>query len=185
MKFLVINGHKYYPYAEGRLNKTLFDKIIELVIQQKNEVQTTIVETGYDIDQEIEKYKWADIIIFQTPMNWFSIPWILKKYFDDIYQYDKLYTSSIKYGDGGLLKGKKYMYSITMNINQENFNNPDSFFDSKSPEDFISALHKTQQYIGLKPVKSYFCYDVIKNPDIDTFLKKLEEHLYTYVFDKL
>lgn len=47
MKFLVINGHKYYPFAQGRLNKTLFDKIIE-IITPNNEVQTTIVEYGYE-----------------------------------------------------------------------------------------------------------------------------------------
>ena len=55
MKFLVINGHKYYPFAQGRLNKTLFDKIIEL-IKPNNEVQTTVVEDGYDLDTEINKF---------------------------------------------------------------------------------------------------------------------------------
>ena len=45
MKIFVINGHKYYPFSQGKLNKTLFNKIIELV-SPNNDVKTTVVENG-------------------------------------------------------------------------------------------------------------------------------------------
>lgn len=55
MNIFVLNGHKYYPFAQGRLNKTLFDKIIELVTPD-NQIKTTIVENGYDLNEEIENF---------------------------------------------------------------------------------------------------------------------------------
>ena len=45
MNILVINGHKYYPFSEGRLNRTLFEEIIAIV-QPDNEVKTTIIENN-------------------------------------------------------------------------------------------------------------------------------------------
>lgn len=182
MRFFVLNGHKYYPYAQGRLNRTLFEKIIEIV-SPGNEVETTIVEQGYSVEEEIEKFKRADCIIFQTPMNWFSVPWTFKKYFDEVYQHGIFYAGSPEYGKGGLMKGKKYMYSMTLNPAPEQFDDPNAFFDGKSPEDLIVALHKLQQYSGFEPIKTYFSFDVVHNPDIERYLKGLENHIHTYVFN--
>ncbi len=179
MNIFVINGHKYYPFSEGRLNQTLFDEIVELAIQD-NSVKTTIVENGYDINEEIEKYKWADIIIYQSPVNWFSVPWILKKYFDEIFLYGIFYAASEEYGQGGLMNGKKYMYSMTWNSALADFNKP-GFFDDRSDEDLILALHKFQEYCGFERIKSFFCHDVVKQPDIPVYLEKLKIHLNKYV----
>lgn len=183
MNFFIINGHKYYSYAQGRLNKALFDEIIRILKDNGDDVRTTVVESGYVVEEEIEKYKWADFIIFQTPMNWFSVPWIFKKYFDDVYAHGVFYTGSKEYGSGGLLVGKKYMFSITCNTVEAAFDNPKAFFDGKSPEDLIVALHKTQQFCGMEPVKSYFCFDVVHNPDMEKYQKSLNNHIQTYVLN--
>ena len=183
MKYLIINGHKYYPYAQGKLNKTLFEQIVNILQSNGDDVKNTVIENGYNVEEETQKYEWADFIIFQFPLNWFSVPWILKKYFDDVYQHGMFYIGSSEYGRGGLLKGKKYMFSITCNTVESAFDNPNTFFDGKSPEDLIVALHKTQQFCAMEPVKSYFCFDVVHNPDIEKYLKGLENHIHTYVLN--
>lgn len=184
MNYFVINGHKYYSYAQGRLNKTLFDEIIRLLKEDGNEVKTTVVEHGYNVEEETEKFKWADTVIFQTPMNWFSVPWILKKYFDEIYQYGVFYEGSEEYGHGGLMKGKRYMYSMTCNPAPEDYEEPNGFFEGNSLEHFIIALHKLQQYVGFEPIKTFCVYDVISKPDIVKYLKQLNNHINTYVLHK-
>lgn len=181
MKFLVINGHKYYPFSQGRLNKTIFEEIIKILQSNNQETKSTIIENGYDLQEEIDKFRWADIIIFQSPVNWFSVPWTLKKYFDYVYQHGIFYTGSEIYGEGGLFKGKKYMYSMTCNPREDDFDNPNSFFDGKSPEDFMAPLHKMQQYCGMEPIKSFFCFDVVHNPDIPKYLENLRSHMRNYV----
>ena len=46
-------------------------------------VQLTTMQDDYDIDEEIEKHRWADVLILQTPCNWMGVPWTFKKYMDD------------------------------------------------------------------------------------------------------
>ena len=184
MNILVINGHKYYPFSEGRLNRTLFNEIVRILEENGQNIRTTIIENGYDIGEEVEKFKWADMIIFQSPVNWFSVPWLLKKYIDEVYQHGIFYTGSEKYGDGGLFKEKKYMFSMTCNASEEAFYNISSpFFECKSPDDIIIALHKLHQYCAMKPVRSFFCFDVIHNPVVEKYLKALANHLHIYVLN--
>lgn len=182
MKFLVINGHKYYPFAQGRLNKTLFDKIIEL-IKPNNEVQTTVVEDGYDLDTEINKFLWADTIIIQTPINWFSFPGMFKSYIDDVYKHGSFYGPSEEYGMGGLLKDKKYMYSLTWNSPCNAFSQYGEFYDGRSIDEVIIAMHKLQQYCGMHKIETFSCNDVVKHPDIQLFLERLEKHIKKYILE--
>ncbi|MGM9994288.1 MAG: NAD(P)H-dependent oxidoreductase [Candidatus Avigastranaerophilus sp.] len=156
------------------------EKLAELI----NVDPTTIsnIENGYDINREMEKFKWADTVIFQSPMNWFSVPWIFKKYIDEIYQYGTFYKGSKEYGRGGLMSDKRYMFSVTCNSTEEDFNNINSFFNGNSEEDILTPLHLLHKYCGMTPIKSFFCHDAVHNPDIPLYLKNLEEHLNKYVF---
>lgn len=184
MKFLVINGHKYYPYAQGRLNKTMFDEIVSVLSENADEIKTTVVEEGYEVQEEIEKYKWADCIIYQTPMNWFSVPWIFKKYFDEILQYGVFYEGSKDYGRGGLMKGKKYMFSMTCNSPAYAFEDINEFYQGKSPDEVLISLHKMHEFCAMEPIKSYLAFDAVHNPDIERFKKELRNHINTFVLDK-
>lgn len=182
MKIFVINGHKYYPFSQGKLNKTLFNKIIELV-SPSNDVKTTVVENGYKLNEEIDKYLWADIIIIQMPINWFSFPGLFKSYIDDVYKHGSFYGFSEEYGRGGLLKDKKYMYSLTMNSPEEAFNNPEEFYNGKTLDEVIYAMHKLQEYCGLQKLETFAVYDVVKHPDIPRYLNQLEKHIQTYILN--
>jgi len=66
-----------------------------------------------DIMMEVDKVQQADLIIFNFPIYWFSMPAILKGWFD------RVFISGITYGglrfyDRGGLKGKKTMLSVTI-----------------------------------------------------------------------
>lgn len=182
MKIFVINGHKYYSYAQGRLNQTLFDEIVKLV-SVNNEVQTTIVEQGYDVKQEQDKFIWADIIIYQTPVNWYALPWIFKKYVDEVFGHGIFFGGSLKYGDGGKLKDKKYMLSLTWNSPIDAFEETYGFYDGRSPDDVWLPFHKANQYCGMSKIETFNAFNVVRNPDIDRFLNELNTHINKYVLD--
>lgn len=173
---LIINGHEKYGSAEGKLNQTLADHMVSL-LSEKSNVKTTIIQNGYGIEEEQQKFLWADIVIYQTPIYWFSIPGLFKTYMDEVYAYGLFFKGSDQYGRGGLLTGKQYMFSTTWNAPERAFNDPEQFFKGKNVEEAISHLHQVQEFLGMKPLKSFTCYDVIKNPNMDTFLSELEEHL--------
>lgn len=181
MNIFVLNGHKYYPFAQGRLNKTLFNKILE-ILGRDNDIKTTIVEDGYNLEEEIEKFNWADRVIFQTPINWFSFPAVFKAYFDDVYRHGNFYGPSDAYGYGGMMKGKKYMYSLTWNSPEYAFEKFGEFYDGRGVDGVIVAMHKLQQYIGMENLKTFSCFDVVKHPDIPAFLSRLEAHLNENIY---
>lgn len=180
MRILVINGHFYYSYAEGKLNQTMFDEIVA-VLGADNEIKTTIVEKGYDVEEEIKKFQWADIIIFQTPINWFSFPGGFKLYIDQVYRYGVFYGPTDEYGHGGLFKGKKYMYSLTMNTPKEEFGKTNGFFDGLNVDDFIVAMHKLQEFCAMEKIETFSVHDVVKNPNIPLFIEQLQEHLHKHI----
>lgn len=173
---LIINGHQKYSADGGKLNQTLVDHMVSL-LSEKNHVKTTIIQDGYNIKEEQQKFLWADIIIYQTPIYWFSVPGLFKTYMDEVYEYGLFFKGADQYGTGGLLTEKQYMFSTTWNATKKAFQDPSQFFEGENLEEAISHLHRVQKFIGMKPLKSFACYDVVKNPNIDTFLEELEMHL--------
>ncbi|XP_056607884.1 NAD(P)H dehydrogenase [quinone] 1 [Triplophysa dalaica] len=65
-----------------------------------------------DITEEQNKVKQAELVIFQFPLYWFSMPAIMKGWIDRVLTHGFAYTLQRMYANG-LLKGKKAMLSIT------------------------------------------------------------------------
>lgn len=74
-----------------------------------------------DIEAEQAKLLWADAVIFQFPMWWFSMPAILKGWFERVYAYGLAYGVGQhegtrwgdRYGEGKFM-GRRAMLSITV-----------------------------------------------------------------------
>jgi len=189
MKVLLINGHQRWEgFAEGRLNRTLFEAAQKQLTQAGHEVKTTIIESGYDVADELGKYKWADAVFVQTPVYWMNVPWLFKKYIDEVYTAgigETLCTDdgrtrsdlSRKYGSGGSMNGKKYMLSTTWNAPVEAFEDPAQFFEGKGVDGPFMWLHKVYQFFGMAPLPTFSSHDVLKNADVEGDLRRLQEHL--------
>ncbi|QRR17185.1 flavodoxin family protein [Burkholderia sp. MS389] len=73
-----------------------------------------------DIAREQDKLKWADAVILQFPLWWFSMPAIMKGWFERVYAYGFAYGvgehSDTHWGDRygeGMLAGKRAMIVVT------------------------------------------------------------------------
>ena len=73
-----------------------------------------------DVKAEIEKLLWADVLILQFPLWWFSMPAILKGWVDRVFAYGFAYGvgehSDRRWGDRygeGTLAGKRAMLIVT------------------------------------------------------------------------
>jgi len=186
---LLINAHQRYEgFAEGKLTQSILEIMENKFKAMGKDVKVTNIESGYDADEEVKKHLWADLIIFQTPVYWMSVPWITKKYLDTVYTINgagilfendgrSSEDSSKKYGTGGLMQGKKYMLSTTWNAPKEAFIDKEQFFSGRSVDDIFIWLEQMYKFIGFEKVPSFHCYDVIKNPQIERDLKELEIHL--------
>lgn len=66
-----------------------------------------------DIQAEQEKLEWCDLVIWQFPLWWFSVPAILKGWTDRVFAAGKIYGAGrIPYVSGKFI-GKKVLLSIT------------------------------------------------------------------------
>ncbi|AJC64892.1 NAD(P)H-dependent oxidoreductase [Dickeya zeae] len=184
---LIINAGKAFGHSKGELNRTLTDIAATFLRDKGRQVRVTTVDDGYDIEQEVQNILWADTIIYQMPGWWMGAPWTLKKYIDDVFTagHGSLYASdgrtcadaSKKYGSGGLLQGKHYLLSLTWNAPLEAFTDPDQFFHGVGVDGVYLPFHKANQFIGLAPLPTFICNDVIKQPDVERDIARYRAHL--------
>ena len=195
-KVLIINTHQFYEgMSTGTLNNSVVEIMKETMTSLGHEVQLTHVEKGYDINEEVNKHLWADLIITQSPVYWFGSPWIYKKYVDEVFTeglkqgtflVDDGRTRSDpskQYGTGGKLFGKKYMLSLTWNAPREAFNSSEQkLFGGRSVDDVF--IHNTSNYkfCGVEILPTFSFFDVFKDPQISNDIESLKQQL-TRIFN--
>ncbi len=186
-KILIVNASKNFGHSQGKLNDYLTEVAKETLTSLGHDVKTTRIDDGYDTTAEVEKYLWADSVIYQFPAWWMEAPWIMKKYVDEVFTagHGKLYESdgrtrsdaSKKYGSGGLIQGKKYMFSMTWNAPAEAFTEAGQFFEGKGIDADLFPFHKANQFLGMSPLPTFMCNDVMKAPQIDRDVVRYKAHL--------
>ncbi len=65
-----------------------------------------------DIKAEIEKLVWCDFLILQFPLWWFSVPAIMKGWFDRVFVNGVVYGAGKRYDTGGL-RGRRAMIATS------------------------------------------------------------------------
>lgn len=190
---LIINAHHPYPFSEGKLNGELVRRLAARLDAKGYRIEHTATSGDYDIDVELQKHRRADLIVIQAPLNWFSVPWPMKKYMDDVYTAGldgrvchtdgRSGTDPKKnYGTGGTLTGKQYMLSFTFNAPREAFDDPTEYLmQGKSIDDLLLHLHANYRFLGMQALPSFVCFDVMKNPDIDEDFSRLEAHIDEFI----
>jgi NAD(P)H dehydrogenase (quinone) len=65
-----------------------------------------------DIEAEIQKVEWCDVMIWQFPLWWFGLPAALKGWADRVFAMGRTYGGGRIY-DTGVFRGKRAMLSLT------------------------------------------------------------------------
>ena len=190
-KVLIINAHQFYDgISSGKLNSAVAELIQQEMAQRGYAVQQTSIEQGYDLQEEVEKHLWADVIVTQSPVYWFGAPWIYKKYLDEVFTAGMMQGCFLdgdgrtrsdpgkQYGTGGKMQGKQHMLSLTWNAPKEAFDDPQQrLLAGKSVDDVMVNYTASYKFCGVEILPSFSCFDVMKNPDIDGDLTRLKQQL--------
>ncbi|MCT9979264.1 NAD(P)H-dependent oxidoreductase [Acinetobacter sp. I-MWF] len=184
---LIVNGAKQFAHSNGELNDTLTALGEEVLSDLGHRVKVTRTDANYDAQEEVEKYLWADVVIYQMPGWWMGAPWTMKKYIDDVFTtgYGSLYANdgrsrsdaAKKYGSGGLIQGKKYMLSLTWNAPLQAFDDPEQFFHGVGVDGVYLPFHKANQFLGMQSLETFIVNDVIKAPQIAQYEQAYRQHL--------
>jgi NAD(P)H dehydrogenase (quinone) len=89
--------------------------------QQLEELYATEVN-GFapDIQTEQEKLEWCDLMIWQFPLWWFSVPGVLKGWVDRVFAMGRVYGNG-RFYENGVFKEKKALLSLTIGGIEESY----------------------------------------------------------------
>ncbi len=171
----VINGGQHFAHSGGKFNKTLTGWTTAFLKEHGFAFRVTDINDVFDPVAEVENFKWADIIIYHTPMWWFQVPNRLKLYIDEVFtagHQNGIYESDgrsrnhpdINYGTGGLMQGKKYMVTTTWNAPAAAFTLPGEFFNRTSVDDGpLFGFHRMNAFTGMERIEGFHFHDLEKN----------------------
>ena len=155
-----------------RQNNEQFNPMME----QMNAVGTGSL--SQDIKDEVEKIKWADMIIFQFPVWWTSPPAILKGWFDRVFLPGVVHNiAEGKLYDTGLLKGKKAVLSFTTGATKDVYSSEGPHGDLDELFKFIT--HNILEVTGLEVLPSIGIYGpaMISKEHVKEELEKFKERI--------
>lgn len=106
MKVVVISGHP--DLKSSVANSVILDELQkqlpEVEVRKLDELHT---HGQFDVEAEKAAILSADLIVWQFPIFWYSVPALLKKWLEDVFQY------GFAYGSTAVLGGKKLLLSCT------------------------------------------------------------------------
>lgn len=104
---LLVTGHTYEQISVA--NKMIVEGIKKCVPTLKEDNLARLYpDFGIDVKAEQEKLLWADTIIIQVPLFWFSMPAIVMRWIEEVFQHGWAYGST-----GKALQGKNVIVGIT------------------------------------------------------------------------
>lgn len=119
-----------------------------------------------ELEAEMEKMQWCDLMIWQFPLWWFGLPAILKGWVDRVFAMGRIYNYDRCY-ESGILKGKKALLSLTTGA-------PADYYRPSGPHGDINAILRPIQrgmlgFVGFDLLAPHILYapDRAPQPDLD------------------
>ena len=136
-----------------------------------------------DIQAELDKLLWADLVIFNFPIYWFSAPAILKGWFDRVLVSGICYGGKRFYDQGGLA-GKKALVTVTLGGRDHMFG--EGAIHGPLEDMLRPILRGTLAYTGMTVLPPFVAWHVpyISNDARVDFLRQYQERLQHLDEDK-
>jgi NAD(P)H dehydrogenase (quinone) len=110
-----------------------------------------------DLEAEMRKVEDCDLMIWHFPLWWFSVPAILKGWFDRVFAMGRFYGNG-RFYETGMMQGKKALLTLTTGGPLEAYQ-PGGFNG-----DINSVLRPVQrgmlEFVGFSVLASQICYSV-------------------------
>lgn len=129
-----------------------------------------------DINNEIQKIREADHLIFQFPLWWFSVPAILKGWFDRVLVKGFAYDAGKVFGDG-LLKGKKASLILSTQSPEPAFKSDG--VHGTTIDAFLLPIHHTLRFVGITSTSPFVTYGAfnLNNDQEKEIINRLDTYL--------
>ena len=134
---LIVSGHT--DLNDSVANKKILDMLAEKLPQSRQvHLDSLYPDFAIDAAAEQEKLLWADIIVLQFPVFWFSAPSILHRWMEQTFLHGFSHGSQ-----GDKLRGKKLVLSYTTGAPLEAVNFDECFLFLRAAAQFTGM-----EYVG-------------------------------------
>ena len=149
------------------------DYCVYALEQRKGAESETLAE---DIRAEIEKVEWCDLLIFNFPVFWFSVPAIMKGWIDRVFVSGRFYGGK-RFYDGGGMRGKKAMTTLTLGGQNHMFG--EDAIHGELDVMLRPILRGSLAYCGFTVLPPYVAYHVpyVSDEERQTILLDYEQRL--------
>ena len=110
------------------------------------------------VDEEQQRLREHDIVIFQHPLYWYSCPALMKEWLDLVLEYGFAYGP-----DGNELKGKQWLSSVT--AGGDEFSYTEQGHNVYSVEELLRPFERTAGLCGMEFLSPLIHYDVMNADD--------------------
>jgi glutathione-regulated potassium-efflux system ancillary protein KefF len=172
MKTTLIYAH---PYPDrSRVNRYLLNKVRELPDLEVRDLYRLYPDFGIDAEVEQEALARADLIVWQGPMYWYTVPSLLKHWFE------KVLAMGWAYGPGGeALKGKNCLWSVTTGAPWTAFARDG--FHAFTMDEFTPVIQQTAQFCGMKWLPPFIVHGAhrLTDEELDKLGNEYRERILT------
>ena len=139
-KILVISGH---PDLKNSIaNRTILDEVAQAFPEADiRKLDERYPDLRIDIAAEQDALLQADIIVWQFPFSWYSVPGLMKLWIDQVM------TFGFAHGEGARLAGKKLLISFTTGAPEAAYQK-DGFF-GHTLADYLPPFSTTAAWCNL------------------------------------
>ncbi|MGZ7459433.1 NAD(P)H-dependent oxidoreductase [Pseudomonas sp. Ma2-10] len=136
-----------------------------------------------DIQQELDKLLWADLLILNFPIFWFSAPAILKGWIDRVLVSGVCYGGKRFYDQGGL-SGKQALVTVTLGGREHMFG--EGAIHGPLEDMLRPILRGTLAYVGFEVLEPFVAWHVpyISDDARKDFLHCYQQRLENIVDDQ-
>ena len=142
---MIISGHT--DLTNSVANKTILEELHKMIPHAEIDYLDCLYsDFQIDIKKEQQKLEKADILVFQFPVFWYSMPSLLARWMEETFQHGWSHGST-----GDKLKGKKLIISLTTGAPKEMYQHDGAM--GFEIEEYLSAIISTcklcqMEYVG-------------------------------------
>jgi glutathione-regulated potassium-efflux system ancillary protein KefF len=145
----VIHAHPYL--SRSRANRALADALRTLPDVEFRSLYDLYPDFDIDFDAEQQALARARLVVWMHPVYWYSVPALLKHWFD------KVLAFGWAYGEGGTaLTGKHCLWVPTIGGDEETY--APAGLHARPFATFAPAIEQTARYCGMQWVPPHIVY---------------------------
>ncbi|WP_432459301.1 MULTISPECIES: NAD(P)H-dependent oxidoreductase [unclassified Agarivorans] len=157
MKVLIALAHPDVN-EQSIANKIIIERLVDRDNIEVRDLYRMYPDFNINVDAEQKALLGADIVIFQYPFHWYSMPGMLKEWLD------RVFLHGFAHGDtGDKLKGKSFMISTTIGGPDQSYS--EGGLNSFTVEEFLKPLQQIAKRCGMIYHPPIVSHNMVYIPD--------------------